>query len=67
MKKVLFFAAVLVACCTLSSCKKTCTCTEKHTGVVSQIPTDSQYPTCKDVQDLFKTTSAGLNQSWTCN
>lgn len=66
MKKVLFFAAVVVACCTLSSCKKSCTCTEKNTGYSQVIETDSQYKTCQDIQDLFKTTAKGLDQSWTC-
>lgn len=66
MKKVLFFAVALVACCTFNSCKKTCTCTEKNSGYSQNIDTDKDYKTCKDIQDLLKSTSAGLGQSWTC-
>jgi len=66
MKKVLFFAVAIVACCAFNSCKKTCTCTEKKTGVSQKIDTDSQYRTCSDIQSLFKSTAAGTGQSWTC-
>lgn len=66
MKKVMLFAAVLVAACAMTSCKKTCTCTEKGTGYSQKIDTDSQYKTCQDIEDLFKTTAAGLGQEWNC-
>lgn len=66
MKKVLFFAAAIVACCAFTSCKKTCTCTESITGYSQKIETDSQYRTCQDIEDLFDVTAAGLNQYWHC-
>lgn len=69
MKKVLFLAAVLVAACTFTSCKKKCTCTEKTTGVEQKIETDSKYTTCGAIEDLLDETAAAQGaswQEWTC-
>lgn len=70
MKKVLFLAAVLVAACTFTSCKKKCTCTEKNTGYEQKIETDSQYKTCGAIEDLLNETAQkegfGDIQSWSC-
>jgi hypothetical protein len=65
MKKVFFVAAVAIAALSFSSCKKTCTCTEKYTGVTEKIKTDSQYKTCSDIEDHFDQT-APSSQSWSC-
>lgn len=66
MKKVVLVAAVIVAALACTSCKKTCTCTEKYTNTVSKIDTDSQYKTCSDIQDLFAEKAKGTGQSWSC-
>jgi len=66
MKKVLFFAVACVMALSFASCKKNCKCTEKYTKVSQTITTDSQYKTCADIQDLFKSKAKGTGQSWTC-
>ena len=65
MKKVLLVAVVFVAALACTSCKKTCTCTEKYTNTVSKIDTDSKYKTCQAIEDLFDET-APSSQSWSC-
>lgn len=64
MKKVLFFAVAVVACCTFNSCKKTCTCTENSTGYSRDIDTDSEYKTCKDIKNLLNSTADNMGESW---
>ena len=54
MKRIVIlvaFAAMLVG---MSSCKKSCTCTEKTTGVAVKY-NQSEYDnmSCKDVQDIL--------------
>lgn len=68
MKKVLFVAVACAAIFGMSSCKKTCTCTEKYTGVTQKIDTDSQYKTCAAIEDLFAETADAYDadQSWSC-
>lgn len=70
MKKVLFVAVAMVAAMSFVSCKKSCTCTEKNTGLEKKIDTDSQYTTCGAIEDLFNETAkqqgVGDIQSWSC-
>jgi hypothetical protein len=64
MKKLFFVAAVAIAALSLSSCKKTCKCTEAETGVEQKIKTDSQYKTCSDIEDLLESTAKSQGASW---
>ena len=70
MKKVLLIVAVACIAGMSVSCKKECTCTEKQTGVTQKTPTDSQYRTCKDVENLLQNTSSGVSKyvkiEWSC-
>lgn len=69
MKKVLFIAVAAIATLAFSSCKDTmCTCTEQNTGYSQDFDLTGQnvYDTCDDVEDLFETTAAGLDQVWKC-
>jgi len=68
MKKVLFFAAAIVAACTFTSCKKTCNCSEKVTGVSKTIETDGKtYKSCDDIEkDLQNASGSYGGIKWTC-
>lgn len=70
MKKVLFVAVAVVAALSFSSCKKSCTCTEKNSGYSQKIETDSEYKTCSAIEDLMnevaKEEGFGDLQEWSC-
>lgn len=69
MKKVLLIVAVACIAGMSVSCKKECTCTEKQSGVTQKTQTDSQYRTCKDIENLLQTsspTSKYIKLEWSC-
>lgn len=69
MKKVLLIVAVACIAGMSVSCKKECTCSEKQSGVTQKIPTDSQYRTCKDIENLLQDispTSKYIKLEWSC-
>lgn len=69
MKKVLFIAVAAIATLAFSSCKDTkCTCTEKNTGVSQDFDLTGQYvyDNCDEIEDLFESAAAGLDQEWKC-
>lgn len=69
MKKVLFIAVAAVATLAFTSCKDTkCTCTEQNTGVSQDFDLTGQdvIDNCGEVEDLFESAAAGLDQDWIC-
>jgi len=44
------------------------TCTEKNTGVSQDFDLTGQdvYDNCDEIEDLFESTAAGLDQEWKC-
>lgn len=69
MKKVLLIVAVACIAGMSVSCKKECTCSEKQSGVTQKMPTDSQYRTCKDIENLLQDSSPTtkyIKLEWSC-
>lgn len=67
MKKVLFFAVALVAACTMTSCKKTCTCKFAATGTTQEVDlSSSQYENLQNCKDLQNYMSGGGVINVTC-
>ncbi len=62
MKKVLFLAAVLVAACTFTSCKKKCKCTDQVTKETTKVELNKSagLDDCDAVEDALEATMAAM-------
>ena len=67
MKKVIILVALVAMVAGMSSCKKNCVCTERNSGVKSEIAESEMGGlSCKDFESILRQESVGEGLDWSC-
>lgn len=67
MKKVIILVALVAMVAGMSSCKKNCVCTERNTGVKTEVAeSDMGGLSCNDFESILRQEAIGTGQDWSC-
>ena len=67
MKKTIILVALVAMVAGMSSCKKSCVCTERNTGLKTEFSeSDLSGVSCKDFESILRQEARGTDQDWSC-